>query len=92
MPDVDYQRIEYDWDEIKRHVTLNDCWIVIKNKVYDITPFLNKHPGGFRILLSNAGTNCTVLFSNHSSRAKTMLAEYHIGFVEGETDELCNIV
>jgi cytochrome b involved in lipid metabolism len=32
-----------------------DCWLVIEGKVYDVTPFLDEHPGGFDTLVSNSG-------------------------------------
>ena len=31
---------------IKRHNTLDDCWVIINSNVCDVTPFLNSHPGG----------------------------------------------
>eukprot|EP00741_Cyanophora_paradoxa_P023430 tig00021582_g22634.t1 len=33
-------------DEVAKHNTMDDCWIVVSNKVYDCTPYLNEHPGG----------------------------------------------
>jgi cytochrome b involved in lipid metabolism len=37
---------EYDMSEVKKHTTLNDCWIVVDGFVYDVTSFLPDHPGG----------------------------------------------
>ena len=34
-------------------------WIVIHDKVYDITKFLDEHPGGEEILIKNAGADAT---------------------------------
>ena len=34
------------WQEIKKHNNHNDCWIVIDHFVYDITQWIQKHPGG----------------------------------------------
>lgn len=33
-------------DELKTHNTQEDCWISYRGKVYDITKYLNFHPGG----------------------------------------------
>jgi cytochrome b involved in lipid metabolism len=31
--------------QVESHSTAQDCWIIIDNKVYDITNFLSEHPG-----------------------------------------------
>ena len=41
--------------ECQEHMSDKDCWLVIEGKVYDVTPFLDEHPGGFDTLVSNAG-------------------------------------
>jgi L-lactate dehydrogenase (cytochrome) len=33
-------------EEIKKHSTEDDCWIVIDDVVWDITDFISIHPGG----------------------------------------------
>jgi len=49
--------------------------------VYDVTPFLDEHPGGEEILLENAGIDSSENFEDvgHSSDAREMLEEYYIG-------------
>jgi cytochrome b involved in lipid metabolism len=42
-------------DECKQHATEKDCWLVIHGNVYDITPFMDEHPGGYDILLAATG-------------------------------------
>jgi len=56
-------------------------WTVIHDKVYDITQFLDEHPGGEEILIENAGIDSSEAFEDvgHSSDAREMLAEYYIG-------------
>lgn len=41
--------------ECQEHMSDKDCWLVIDGKVYDVTPFLDEHPGGFDTLVSNSG-------------------------------------
>ncbi|KAL5682497.1 hypothetical protein ACJX0J_008882, partial [Zea mays] len=45
-------------EEISKHSTRKDCWIIIKDKVYDVTPYVEEHPGGDAIL-NNAGGDST---------------------------------
>ena len=69
-------------DEVKAHSTKGDCWIIIRGKVYDVSEYMEKHPGGFEIILENAnGKDSTEEYDNadHSKRAKEMLLKYYIG-------------
>ena len=50
---------QYTWEEIRRHSTKKDRWIVIDNRVYDITKW-SKHPGGQMVLNHYAGQDATV--------------------------------
>ena len=33
-------------EELRKHRTPEDCWIAVHSKVYDVTEFLEEHPGG----------------------------------------------
>lgn len=41
--------------EAATHNTDKSIWIVINNKVYDVTEFADQHPGGGNVLRSFAG-------------------------------------
>jgi L-lactate dehydrogenase (cytochrome) len=41
--------------EVARHNSRDSCWIIVKGNVYDVTDYLDSHPGGNRILLNYAG-------------------------------------
>ncbi|KAH6644608.1 hypothetical protein C7974DRAFT_440108 [Boeremia exigua] len=46
---------QFTREEIEKHATENDCWIVVDNKVYDATSVLEWHPGGKAAVMSHAG-------------------------------------
>ncbi|MFT7819349.1 cytochrome b5-like [Arapaima gigas] len=71
----------YTLDEVKRHSLVRDSWLVIHGKVYDITSFLEEHPGGEVVLVEQAGTDATDSFEDvgHSADAREMLQQYFIG-------------
>lgn len=56
---------------------------MIHGRVYDITRFLNEHPGGEEVLLEQAGVDASESFEDvgHSSDAREMLKQYYIGDV-----------
>lgn len=33
-------------DEVSKHKSEDDCWVILHAKVYDVTSFVREHPGG----------------------------------------------
>ena len=52
----------YTMEEVKKHNTKQDCWLVIKNMIYNVTDFLKIHPGGASIMMNVAGKDATEYF------------------------------
>ncbi|OLY81277.1 Cytochrome b5 [Smittium mucronatum] len=75
----------YTADDVCIHNKRSDIWVVIHNKVYDITKFLEEHPGGEDVLLENAGLDATMNFDDigHSDDARTLLKNFYIGDLSG---------
>ncbi|KAL4879204.1 FMN-dependent dehydrogenase-domain-containing protein [Aspergillus karnatakaensis] len=48
--------------DVTSHNTPDDCWVVIKNEVWDLTGFVNEHPGGPSVILKYAGKDATEPF------------------------------
>ncbi|XP_036952190.1 cytochrome b5 [Acanthopagrus latus] len=71
----------YTLEEIRVHNMCNDTWLIIHDKIYDITRFLEEHPGGEEVLLEQAGADATESFEDvgHSTDAREMLQQYFIG-------------
>jgi len=73
--------------EVEEHNTSSSSqseksvWLVIHDQVFDVTKFLDEHPGGEEILLEHAGQDSTEAFEDvgHSTDAREMLKEYFIG-------------
>jgi monoamine oxidase len=68
-------------DEVKKHNKKDDAWTIIDNKVYNITSWIPKHPGG-NVILRALGKDATQLFMDigHPSYVKkTILPKYIIG-------------
>lgn len=45
-------------DEVRKHTTKEDVWIIFRGKVYDLSSYVDNHPGGL-ILLNHAGKDAT---------------------------------
>jgi cytochrome b involved in lipid metabolism len=71
--------------ELAKHNSINSCWLLISGKIYDVTTFMNSHPGGVAEILNTCGTDATAAYASrggtgtHSSSANAMLAAYYIG-------------
>jgi cytochrome b involved in lipid metabolism len=67
--------------DVLAHNTTDDCWIIVNAKVYDVTNYLNLHPGGSSILFGYAGKDATEAFRmvRHSRNATRMLDKYEVG-------------
>ena len=75
---------EYSLEELNNHKTKDDLWISINDKVYDITKYLDYHPGGASILLENGGKVATEEFNyNHPwVNIKNLIGKLQIGFLK----------
>ena len=50
---------QYTWEEVRRHSSKTDRWLVVDKRVFDVTRW-TKHPGGQVILNHYAGQDATV--------------------------------
>lgn len=73
--------------DVATHNSTSDCWIIINNKVYNVTNYLRLHPGGSNRIIPYCGQDATQAFltkggeGSHSSLAYADLAQLYIGDV-----------
>ncbi len=74
-----------DSTTIAQHSTVGDCWLLIEGSVYDVTQYLQLHPGGQAIVLPYCGADATTAFltkggqGSHSRTAFTQLGALYLG-------------
>ena len=68
----------YVLNEIKKHNTVNDCWLIAHNNVYNVTEFIKKHPIGSAPIIRKAGQDCTEDFNFHRESGKKVWKKYKI--------------
>lgn len=80
----------YTYEEVAKHNHIKDAWVVIAGKVYDITGFLDEHPGGEEIIFENAGGDATENFLDigHSEDALKILKSKYIGNMDPSSKPL----
>lgn len=68
-------------EELKQHKDGKSLWMAIHDKVYDVTKFLEEHPGGEEVLLEQGGGFATEAFEDvgHSTDARELMEQYEIG-------------
>lgn len=68
-------------EELQSHNSEGDAWMAVRGKVYDVTPYLEYHPGGKKVLEECAGTDATKVFNQYHAwvNAEYILASCQVG-------------
>ena len=80
----------YTKDGVSKHKTQDDLWLIIDGAVYDVTEYVDEHPGGVAAIMKNAGGDASEGFHGpqHPSRVMDIVDEYKIGtLVEAAKDK-----
>ncbi len=82
---------EYKLEEIKKHNNVQSLWTIIREKknngkyyVYDLTKWINSHPGGKFNIVKIGGKDGTDLFfgnPSHAGKALQILESFKIGIL-----------
>ncbi|KAE9604043.1 putative cytochrome b5-like heme/steroid binding domain-containing protein [Lupinus albus] len=77
-------RKTHTFEEVLKHNKTEDCWVIISGKVYDLTSFIEEHPGGAEVLLAATGKDGTSDYdaAGHSDYAIEMMEKYYIGKID----------
>lgn len=62
---------EISMQEVRSHVTEDDCWTVINGVVYNLSEWVKKHPGGKENILAICGRDGSYLFNGQHGGALT---------------------
>ncbi|EME83360.1 uncharacterized protein MYCFIDRAFT_64684 [Pseudocercospora fijiensis CIRAD86] len=74
--------------EVAKHTEEDDIWVIVDHKVYDVSDFLDAHPGGEVVLRQVAGQDATAAFYNlHRHEVLQQYKALCIGTLEGEEPE-----
>ncbi|KAL7857681.1 hypothetical protein AOLI_G00177830 [Acnodon oligacanthus] len=52
----------YTWEEVQKHSQRGDQWVVIERKVYNVSNWVKRHPGGRRVITHYAGEDASDAF------------------------------
>ena len=69
-------------DEVKKHNSAIDCWSIIDGNVYDLTNWVESHPGGNERITAICGKDGTSSFlgkHSNSNSAKSQLTRFELG-------------
>jgi cytochrome b involved in lipid metabolism len=85
-PEPEVAQQGYTKDDVAQHDDAASCWTIVNGSVYDLTTFIEKHPGGERDILRLCGTDGTSAFMGQhggEARPESTLEGYRIGaFIE----------
>jgi len=72
----------YTLTDVATHSSSGSCWSAISGKVYNLTSWIGKHPGGAQAILAICGKDGTQAFNGKHGmdpRAKGVLPNFYLG-------------
>ncbi|KAK4101883.1 Inositolphosphorylceramide-B hydroxylase [Parathielavia hyrcaniae] len=81
--------------EVESHNSTKSCFVTLGKNVYDVTDFLDSHPGGADLVLEYAGKDIKNILEDeashaHSSAAYEVLEDSHVGFLSSGAGSAAN--
>lgn len=83
----------YSRDEVSRHDRVDDAWVIVDGQVYDVTLFLDTHPGGIGVTENHLGTDISDVIRSedvhkHTKTAFELMEKYCIGVLEDSVSKV----
>lgn len=66
----------YTWEEFHKKISEGQQWIIVDEKIYDISSFKKRHPGGKNVLISSIGMDVSESFSRSAAGRGTVIAKH----------------
>ncbi|KAF9238802.1 cytochrome b5-like heme/steroid binding domain-containing protein [Melanogaster broomeanus] len=72
--------------QLQANSTKDSLYVLLHGKVYDVTKFIDEHPGGDEVILAEAGKDATEAFEDvgHSDEARALLPDMLLGEFESD--------
>lgn len=72
---------EFTYSDVSEHSSKKDLYMVIHDKVYNCSSFVDEHPGGEEVMLDVGGQDATEAFEDvgHSDEAREILDGMLVG-------------
>jgi hypothetical protein len=88
------QAATYTTADVALHNTSSNCWVIVNNKVYNLTNFISSHPGGSAAITAQCGKDGTASFNSgpHSASTINALNPYFLGTLSAVSPVLTSVV
>ncbi|KAK0743299.1 cytochrome b5-like heme/steroid binding domain-containing protein [Schizothecium vesticola] len=79
----------FTYQDVAEHNTKKDLFVVIHDEVFDVSKFVDEHPGGEEVLLDVAGQDATEAFEDvgHSDEARESLKPMLVGSLQRKSGD-----
>jgi cytochrome b involved in lipid metabolism len=81
-PSPETKKAGFSAMDVAAHGSVSSCYVIVGGKVYDLTAWIDQHPGGAQAIMNLCGKDGTTQFSNQhgsNAQAQAALASYLIG-------------
>ena len=77
----------YTLEEVSSHATRSDCYTIVNDVVYNLTAWIDEHPGGDSAILNICGKDGSTAFNNQhggNMNVEGILSGFEIGVIKND--------